>query len=190
MMGSGVGGTTVGPTVCLMRRLLDKIYFAAGVVAGLCLVMMALLILAQIVGRWFGVVIPSTEDFSGFLLAAASFLALAYTLRSGGHIRVNLLISHLQGVRRRFIEGTILLLALILVGYAAWSVSLLVIESYQFDELSQGYIPVPLWIPQAPMAIGLLILEIALLDELVLLLRGEQPQYMQHDDVSLTGGGE
>lgn len=190
MMGGGVGGTSVGPAVGLMRRLLDTLYFLAGAAAGLCLMMMALLIMAQIVGRWFGVVIPSTEDFSGFLLAAASFLALAYTLRSGGHIRVNLFISHLQGGIRRFIEGVILLLALILVGYAAWSVLLLVIESYQFNELSQGYIPVPLWIPQAPMAAGLLILEIALLDEWVLLLRGEQPQYMLHDEMSMSGGGE
>ena len=71
-----------------MRRLLDRLYLAGGVIAGICLVLMALLILAQIVARWFGVIVPSTEDFSGFLLAAASFLALAYTLRSGGHISV------------------------------------------------------------------------------------------------------
>lgn len=174
----------------LMRILLDKLYSIAGVTAGICLTLMALLILAQIVGRWFGVVIPSTEDFSGFLLAAASFLALAYTLRSGGHIRVNLVISHLQGPVRSVIEGLVLLLALALVSYAAWSVLWLVIESYQFEELSQGYIPVPLWIPQAPMALGLIILSIALLDELILLLRGRQPLYMQHDDAVVQHEGE
>jgi TRAP-type C4-dicarboxylate transport system permease small subunit len=173
-----------------MRKILDNLYQTAGVTAGVCLMLMALLILAQIVGRWFGVVIPSTEDFSGFLLAAASFLALAFTLRSGGHIRVNLMISHLHGRVRSFIEGMVLLLALLLVGYAAWSSVLLVIESYQFEELSQGYIPVPLWIPQAPMALGLVILSIALLDELILLLRGEQPRYMQHDDAMIPSEGE
>lgn len=165
-----------------MRRILDQIYHGAGVAAGICIVSMTLLILAQIVGRWFGIVIPSTEDFSGFLLAAASFLALAYTLRSGGHIRVTLVIGHIHGPVRHFLEGLILLLALLLAGYATWSCGYLVYESWLFEELSQGYIPVPLWIPQLPMALGLLILCIALLDELVTLLRGNEPAYLGHDE--------
>ena len=167
-----------------MRRLLDRLYYGSGVAAGGCIMLMALLILAQIVGRWFGIVIPSTEDFSGFLLAAASFLALAYTLRSGGHIRVTLVISHIHGRARRLLEGIILLLALLLVSYATWSCAYLVYESWLFDELSQGYIPVPLWIPQLPMALGLLVLSLALLDELALLLVGGQPAYLAHDEGS------
>ena len=86
----------------MLRKSLDRLYRTAGVAAGICIALMALLILAQIVARWFGAIIPSTEVFSGFLLAAASFMALAYTLRSGGHIRVNLLIGHLHG-RGRFL---------------------------------------------------------------------------------------
>ena len=167
-----------------MRRLLDRLYLGAGIAAGICIVLMTLLILAQIVGRWFGIIIPSTEDFSGFLLAAASFLALAHTLRSGGHIRVTLVIGHVHGTTRRLLEAVILLLALLLAGYATWSCSDLVYESWLFGELSQGYIPVPLWIPQLPMALGLLILSIALLDELILLLRGGQPAYLAHDEGS------
>lgn len=175
-----------------MRKLLDKLYLFSGLAAGICLSAMALLILTQIVARWFGVIIPSTEDFSGFLLAATSFLAMAYTLTSGGHIRVNLFISHLYGPLRTFIEGSVLVIGLILIGYAAWSTTLLAIESYQFEELSQGYIPVPLWIPQVPMALGLVILSIALLDELILLLRGETPHYLKHDssDLELEKGGD
>jgi len=72
MAGGAGGDAVVSSPVFLMRRLLDRLYLGAGALAGLCLVMMALLILGQIVGRWFGVVIPSTEDFSGFLLAAAA----------------------------------------------------------------------------------------------------------------------
>lgn len=165
-----------------MRKILDTLYLGSGVAAGVCLVVMALLILAQIVTRWFGIILPSTEDFSGYLLAATSFLALAYTLHNGGHIRVNLLISHIQGLRRLVIEAAVLLVALILVSYLAWSCSLLVIESYEFEELSQGYIPVPLWIPQLPMAVGLVILALALADELITLLRGGTPNFLKHDE--------
>ncbi len=165
-----------------MRRLLDTLYLTGGVVAGVCIVLMAILILAQVVTRWFDVIIPSTEDFSGFLLAAASFLALAYTLRSGGHIRVNMLITHFHGRLRVVIEAVVLIIALILVSYTAWATSYLTYESYLFEEVSQGYIAVPLWIPQVPMAVGLVVLTIALSDELVLLLRGEQPHYLENDE--------
>ena len=84
-----------------MRILLDKLYTGAGIIAGSCIVLITLMILAQIVGRWFGVIIPSTEDFSGYLLSAASFLALAYTFRQGGHIRVTLLIHLLSSTWAR-----------------------------------------------------------------------------------------
>ncbi len=176
-----------------MRRLLNRLYQGAGVAAGACIVLMTLLILAQIVGRWFGIVIPSTEDFSGFLLAAASFLALAYTLRSGGHIRVTLVIGRIGSRPRRLLEGLVLLLALGLAGFATWACAYLVYESWQFGELSQGYIPVPLWIPQLPMALGLAILCVALADELIALLRGGDPAYLAHDEGALVapaGSGE
>ncbi len=169
-----------------MRRFLDKLYLISGYLAGAFLALMALLILTQIVARWFGVIIPSTEDFSGFLLAATSFMALAYTLRSGDLIRVNLFIGHLKGPVRTVIEASVLLVALLLVSYAAWYMILLAVESYQFEEVSQGYIPVPLWVPQIPMALGMLMLGIALLDELVLLLRGDVPHYLQHDASAST----
>jgi len=38
--------------------------------------------------------IPSYSDFSGFMLAAATFLAMPYTFRSGGHIKVSLVTTH------------------------------------------------------------------------------------------------
>lgn len=174
----------------MLRNLLDRLYLTAGIIAGICIALMALLILAQIVGRWFGTIIPSTEDFSGFLLAAASFLALAYTLRSGGHIRVSLLVSHLHGRRRFVAELITLVTGLVLALYTAWWTSFLVIESYEFDEVSSGYIPVPLWIPQIPMALGLSILAIALLDELVLLLRREPPHYTRHEESAIAPAAE
>jgi len=165
-----------------MRKLLDRLYLIAALLAGFCIVAMAVLILCQIVGRWFGIIVPSTEDFSGYLLAAASFLALPYTLRSGGHIRVSLLVTRLHGIQRKILEGLVLLLGLLFSGFAAFSVTGLVIESWRFGDISQGYISVPLWIPQTPMAVGLVILTIALLDEAIVLLSGKQPAYLQHDE--------
>jgi TRAP-type C4-dicarboxylate transport system permease small subunit len=162
-----------------MRRLLDRLYLFAAALAGLCLVLMTLLILAQVVGRWFDVLVPSTEDFSGFLLAAASFLALPHALREGAHIRVTLVISRLAAGKRRVVEILVLLLALPLMSYIAWSLGFMVYESWQYAELTQGYVPVPLWLPQLPVALGAALMVIALLDELQMLLRQGQTRYQQ-----------
>lgn len=165
-----------------MREFLDRVYFGAGVVAGACIALITIMILAQIVGRWFGVIIPSTEDFSGYLLAAASFLALAYTFRNGGHIRVTLLIHLLSaGVQRRMTYGVLLLFAVI-VGWGAWHICYLVYESWSFEELSQGYIAIPLWIPQVPMALGAVLFFVALIDDIVCSLRGATPAFLDLEE--------
>jgi len=176
-----------------MRKTLDTLYRWSGGAAALCLLLIAAVVLAQvgantidaiakaITGRAIGLVIPSYSDFAGFFLAGASFLALAHTLRHGAHIRVTLLLGRFGVRTRRLIEGWCLLCAIALAGTFAWYTVLLVAESYHYGDLSPGMVAVPLWIPQAAMALGLLVLNIALIDELVRLLRGETPCYQAND---------
>jgi len=165
-----------------MRKTLDAIYTGAGYLAGACIVLITLMILAQIVGRWFGIIIPSTEDFSGYLLAATSFLALAYTFRQGGHIRVTLVLHLLSDTWKRWLTLMTLIVFAVAVGWGAWHLSYLVYESWRFEELSQGYIAVPLWLPQLPMALGAVIFFIALLDDIVLALRGNTPSFVELEE--------
>ena len=161
-----------------MRIWLDRLYTGAGMIAGASILLITLMILVQIVGRWFGVIIPSTEDFSGYLLAASTFLALAYTFRHGGHIRVTLLIHHLSRQWQRRLMYFVLVVFAAVAGYGAWYLSFLVYESWEFEELSQGYIAIPLWIPQVPVALGATIFFIALVDDIVYALRGEDPTFL------------
>ena len=75
-----------------MNSLREKFYLASGYAAGFCIALIMVVILAQIVGRLFGFIIPSAEDVSGWALAASTFFGLAYTFHNGGHIRVTLVI--------------------------------------------------------------------------------------------------
>lgn len=165
-----------------MRALLDKLYLGAGVVAGACIFLITLMILVQIVGRWFGVIVPSTEDFSGYLLAAATFLALAYTFRLGGHIRVTLLLHMLSTPWQLRCMRVVLVLFVIIVAFGAWHLCYLVYESWEFEELSQGYIAIPLWIPQVPMALGAVLFVIALVDDLVYAFTGHTPSFVDLEE--------
>jgi len=182
-----------------MRALLDRLYRASGAVAAFFLVAICVVVLLQVGanlvdalikafgGEPIGLVIPSYAEFAGFFLAASSFLALAYTLRAGAHIRVELVLQRFGPGARRLAETWCVAVSAAISAYFTWYTVGLVLESIEFGDLSPGIVPVPLWIPQAAMAIGLAVLAIALLDELVSLLRGGAPRYMQADAPSAAG---
>lgn len=147
-----------------MRSALDKLYLISGAISGLCIVLICLVILTRVVGRWFGLVIPSSDDIAGYLLAAASFLALAYSFRAGSHIRVSLFTSHLSSKALLAIERIVLTFASFLTIFLAYHLTYMVWESWDFEEVTSGYIPFPLWAVQSPMAIGAILFCIAIVD--------------------------
>jgi len=165
-----------------MKIKKDHFYLASGMASGLCIVLIMLIILAQIVGRMLGFIVPSAEDFSGYCLAAATFLGLAYTFRTGGHIRVTLLINRVPPRFALWFEGSILLLALGLTSFMSYYSINLIWESYIFEDVSYGYIPIPLWIPQVPLGVGCVALNLAVLDDFVGLVRGRIPSYKTHEN--------
>ncbi|MGH1539722.1 MAG: TRAP transporter small permease [Arenicella sp.] len=165
-----------------MQTFREYFYLTSGYLSGLCIIGITGLIMAQIIGRFFGVLVPSVEDFSGYCLSASIFFGLAYTFREGGHIRVSLLIRRLSPGKRRIQETFNLILALFLVGFMAFYCCHMVWESHHFNDVSDGYIPVPLWLPQLPVALGSVALLIAIFDDLVRVISGKQPSYIEHED--------
>lgn len=161
-----------------MRRFLDSLYLFSGVLGAFFLLMIGVLIAAQIVGRTFGVLVPSADDFARLSLAASSFLALGYTYRRGVHIRVNLLLQRLGPAKRRFAELSCLVIGTWLTGTLAWFTIDMTLEGIRWPEYTIGLIPIAKWIPQTAMSLGAVILFIAFLDDLVVTLRGGTPAYL------------
>lgn len=167
----------------MLRKLLDRLYGLAGAVAALsilfiCVIVSAqvgLNILARIGGPALSFTIPSYADFAGFALATASFMALAYTLRAGGHIRVNLAVQRLPERLQWRLEIFTLALGGAMAGYASWYALGLLRESLHYGDLSPGIIAVPLWIPQLSMVAGLVLLTIAFIDTLIEVVRAGRP---------------
>lgn len=160
-----------------MRPILDRLYAASGALAAVCLAGICVLMLAQAVGREFGLLIRGADDITSWLCAASAFLALGHTFRHGELVRVGLLIDRLEGPRRRVAEIVALGVTALFVGYMAWAVCKFVYESWKFHEIAQGLIKIPIWIPQLTFAIGVLIFLVAVLDELIAVLRNEKPAY-------------
>ncbi len=150
-----------------MRAALDRLYAAAGALAGVFLVAIGVLVLASIVTRLMGLYVAGLTAYAGYAMAAASFLALAYTFGKGGHIRVALFLDKFTGRARRRAELWCLAVGTFLAGYLAWFSVKMVRVSYQLGDVSESADATPLWIPQIAMALGAVLFAVALADRLV-----------------------
>jgi TRAP-type C4-dicarboxylate transport system permease small subunit len=165
-----------------LRRFLDRLYWASGAFAAACLASICVLMLAQAAGREFGLLIRGADDITAWLCAAAAFFALGHTFRHGELVRVSLAIDSLSPSKRRIAEIVSLSIAALVVGYMGFAVCKFVYDSWRFNELAQGLIKLPIWIPQLSFAIGVVIFFIAVLDELVTVVRGDKPAYQVAED--------
>lgn len=167
-----------------MRRALDRFYRLGGAISALHLTLIMVMIVAQVLGRvldkllqWvglnpLGLNVPGLAELAAFLLLGATFFGLAYTFWQGGHIRVTLLLQNLPKPLQHVMDIVAVIVAAAITAFAVWHSAWLAWDSYDYGDLSIGMVPVPLWIPQAVMVLGLVWLLIALLDALVSLACG------------------
>lgn len=150
-------------------RVLDGLYLAGGVLAALFLIAILCLIVIQMLARWTGQVFSGAPDYAGYCMAAASFLAFAYALNRGAHIRVSLLLN-IMGKYRRWLEIWCFAIGAVSSSFLAFFACRATMWSKQFNDISQGQDATPLWIPQLAMAIGSILLAICFWDNLVRLI--------------------
>jgi TRAP-type C4-dicarboxylate transport system permease small subunit len=160
-----------------MRKALNTLYRGTEALGAICLAMVGVMILSQIVGRQLGRQIPSADEMAGYFMAASGFLILGPALRNGVHIRVGLIIERVSGGPRRFMEILCLAIGLFFSGFLAWYWARLTWDSYDLGEMSQGLLAIPLWLPQGAMGFGLLVMVIAMTDELVRVIKGHEATY-------------
>lgn len=180
----------------MFRRTLDRLYAVSGAIAAASILAIMLIVLAQVLlnfadyvlgiftGQSFGLLIPSYATFAGYALASATFFALAYTLRAGGHIRVTLVTRSMPSGLRRGCEiaastvaagiGFMLTFHMIEHAYDAW----------RFGDMSFGLIRIPLWMPQCILVVGSAVFTIACLDTLVEAVLGlTSPSFAKEGDI-------
>ena len=171
-----------------MRRFLDRLYDGAGVAAAAAIAAICALMLAQAFGREAGILIRGAEDIVSWLCAACAFLALAHTFRHGDLVRVGVFLDRLPERARWYAEVTALVLTALFTTYMLWAVTRFVYFSYAFNEVAQGLIRVPIWIPQLSLMIGIAIFWIAVIDELLTVLRKEKPTYQIAEESRAAAG--
>ena len=166
-------------------RLLDTLYLIGGYVSALALIAIVTLIAMKWGARVFGITFSVGASYAGYAMATASFMAFAYTLNNSAHIRVTLGLTAL-GRHRRWGEAWCFLLGGIVSSWIAWEAFHFAHRNWERGRLSSGADATPLWIPQAPMVIGAVLLAICFWDNLVTLLATGRSNMIEPD---LDGDG-
>lgn len=157
-----------------MRRALDLLYESSAWLAGFSMLAILIVTLIQILGGVSDIFLRGTDAYAGYAMAAASFFALAHTLKRGEHIRVTLILQRLPAATRRVMEILCLGVAVLMTGFFAWYAWDMVYWSWEFESRSDAMDATLLWIPQLAMSIGVTILCVAFTDEFVLVLGGRE----------------
>ena len=90
--------------LCKIDKFLNSLYRFSGYVASFFLILILVTIVIGIASRIFGFYIRGLTEYSGYSLATASFLALAYTFNENGHIRITLFLERAKGVLLKYKE--------------------------------------------------------------------------------------
>jgi TRAP-type C4-dicarboxylate transport system permease small subunit len=165
------------PAAGFLRLVLDGIYLFAGYAAGIFLFAIFAIMMVMSIGRQFALNIPAGDDFASWCMAAMAFLGLAHTFKRGEMIRVGLLLERLHGRTKQVAEIVALGISTVFVLYFTRHAAQMAYDSWRFNDMAQGVVALPLWIPQLGFVGGLAILSVALIDEMVNVVRGHRPSY-------------
>ncbi len=162
-----------------MRRALDAVFDAAGALAALAVFLIFVLMITASIGRFAGWRVGGLNDIVSWLTAASAFLAMAHAFKHGDFVRVTLVLEKLPPNARHLFEAVSLAIAMLAVGYLGWWATRFTYESFAFNDIAGGMVVIPIWIPQMSFVIGALLFVLAVLDELIIVLRGAKPTYVR-----------
>jgi TRAP-type C4-dicarboxylate transport system permease small subunit len=148
----------------------------------LCLLLLCVLMISGIVVRtlstvvdWLPKDIPVAWEYSSYLMAVTFTFGAALTLRAGGHIRVKVLLGAAGPRASMLLEMVSTLIGTVFAGFFFFAMSEFAWRAFRTDDRSLAS-DTPLWIPQACVAFGALLLVLQLVARLGQLALGETPE--------------
>ncbi len=150
-----------------LGHLIESIANIGGYFSGWLVPLMMLLVLFEVFMRYIVRQPPIVADeFAAYMLVALSFLALAYTWKERGHVRITILVSWLPRRVSSWVRLATLLLALAFtIGLSQASYAYLQ-YSFKVHMASVTHFRFPLQGPQMPLLIGFILLSLLLIVEI------------------------
>lgn len=144
------------------EKFLNAITKAVGVIAGILLLLPALMVFYEVVMR--GLFNAPTEwsiELSVYCVLVAGFLGMSVTYAAGKHIHVDIVLSHLSARTLCYIELFTTIVGIFFCAVFVMQSLDMALLSYEMDNTSPSTLRTPMWIPQMslPIGMGLLLLQ-------------------------------
>ena len=144
--------STASSLLCSWIFLISK--FAAAIGAAVVLLMMSVVAYSVINRYILNSPITWTDELSGYLVVALVMLGAADALRRGDHISVDLITTRFTGQGQRIVKIWSYFTVLVFSSALLISTKETIDYSINFGILSEGYLQVPMWIPQSFLILG------------------------------------
>ncbi|MGZ0189361.1 MAG: TRAP transporter small permease subunit [Alphaproteobacteria bacterium] len=166
-----------------MLRLIDAISKISGFAGAAMIVGIALLVLTEILCRnVFNISLTFAWDYSAYMMAGAIFCGAAFTLRSGGHVRVSLLTHNVPPVVAHGIDILATIFACGITLFTAYAMIMFAWGSYASGRVSSTIDETPLVYPQGIIAFGASLLALQFIARLIRLLLRQEPEDLAAKD--------
>jgi TRAP-type C4-dicarboxylate transport system permease small subunit len=128
-------------------RIVDAAALALAVVAGFALVLLAVNVLVDVIGRaGFNQPFTGTLEYTeNWWMPTLTLLAFAYTERRQEHIKVTILLDTLPIAMRRVVEGVFGTIATVLLLALAWHGLSEALEAAEYRQTTASSPPVAIW---------------------------------------------
>lgn len=142
-----------------LRTFIEKSNRMLGIVSGMGILLMGMIITYEVVCRYvFNSPTIWTQEVSIYLFMWTMLAASSYTLQTGKHVRVDLLIERMQIKTRKLFDGVTGVIGMIYCAIISVQAYQMLMVSIQYGKLSATPLRVPLWIPQSALLIGFVLL--------------------------------
>jgi len=157
--------------------VVDALSRLAGALSVLLVVGIAVLIVTEIVCRFaFNLSLSFAWEYSAYFLGIAIFCGAAFTLRTGGHVRVSFLTAATPAAATRIVELACTIFGVGVAGFLAYALSHFAWRSFVTGSTSATIDATPLVIPQSGLALGAILLAAQLVVRLARLLLNQPPE--------------
>lgn len=164
--------------------MMERASGVAALLGGLATLAIAGMITLDVLMRYFlAQPLLFVDELASFLQVLIVFGGLAYTFRSGGHVRVDLVTSHLSPSARAWLRVATLALGILLIATVIWTTAQSAVTAHRFGRVSAVML-YPLWLPMLLIPAGLLLMALAMLGTLRRQLRNALGSRETREEVS------
>jgi TRAP-type C4-dicarboxylate transport system permease small subunit len=144
-------------------RLVSRIVETGAALSGIAVLLILALVCVEVVMRQgFNRSTMIADEIGGYLNVAVVFLGMAYTLREGGFIRVEILYERLAGSFRRAADLFSIVVSLAFTVALGWYLALHVAYAWQHGTRANSVLQTPEWLPQSVTVLGCILLALQL----------------------------